>query len=194
MMARLSTARLLVFRRFSVSMIHQNQDRYKYYLKLGNLPFESSKEEITSFTEGHAKPEDCYVDYGRYGRPSGSAYLGFNDKSAHDSVLSMHEKTEIGGRVVRINQATKLSQSVRYQLENPVDANSNCVKLLGLPFKVTEDEIVSFLDGCSVVEVKISKNNKKRPIGEAVVKFADEKSKEKSFSYSRKEIGNRFES
>ena len=60
----------------------EDQSQYKYFLKLANLPFRFSKEKLVGFTEGKSKPEDCYLDYGRYGRPSGYAYLGLNDKSA----------------------------------------------------------------------------------------------------------------
>ena len=203
MFARQSMARFFVSRRFSVSSslgkpTHtnsvENQDQYKYFLKLGNLPFRVTKEELAGFTEGQSKPEDCFLDYGdRYERPSGSAYLGFNDQYARDSILSMHRIKEIDGRVVNVSRASLLPNSVMHQLENPIETNSHCVRLLGLPFNVTKNEIVSFLEGCSVVEVKMCKNNRGRPIGQAVVKLSDAQSKEKAIGHTKKEIGNRFD-
>ena len=199
MFARQSMSRFFVTRRLSVSYslgkkAHvENQDQYKYFLKLGNLPFRVTKEELAGFTEGQSKPEDCYLDYGRFERPSGFAYLGFNDQSALDSILSMHGNKEIDGRVVDVSRASLLTNSVMHQLKNPIETNSHCVRLLGLPFNVTKNEIVSFLEGCSVVDVKMCKNNRGRPIGEAVVKLSDAQSKEKAIGHTKKEIGNRFD-
>ena len=171
----------------------EDQSQYKYFLKLANLPFRFSKEKLVGFTEGKSKPEDCYLDYERYGRPSGYAYLGLNDKSAHDSILSMHNKIEIDGRVVEVNQVSLLPKSVMHQLEHPVEANSHCVRLRGLPYMVTENEIVSFFEGCSIVEVKMCKNDKNRPIGEAVVKLSDAQSKETAIGRTKNRIGDRFD-
>ena len=196
-------ARFFVSHRFSVSSslgkpTHtnsvENQDQYKYFLKLGNLPFRVTKEELAGFTEGQSKPEDCFLDYSdRYERPSGYAYLGFNEKSARDSILSMNYNKEIDGRVVSISRTSLLSNSVMHQLKNPVETDSHCVRLRGLPFNVTEEEIVSFLEGCSVVEVGMCKNNRGLPIGQAVVKLSDAQSKEKAIGHTKKEIGNRFD-
>ena len=106
--------------------------------------------------------------------------------------MSMQGEAKVGGRDVKMSEAFKLTESVISQLNNPIEANATCVRLRGLPYRVTESEIVSFLEGCSVIEVKIGTKRDGRRTGIALVKLADEQSKATAIGHSKKEIGNRF--
>lgn len=79
-----------------------------------------------------------------------------------------------------------------------IEPNSFIIKLRGLPWTVTSEEIREFLkdveisNGDEGVHLITYSRNGTRPNGEAYVECADEKSFNHAFTYNKKILGHRY--
>merc|ERR1711892_379803 len=79
------------------------------------------------------------------------------------------------------------------QVEETYSLKNCYIKLSGLPWKATENEIVEFLTGCEIVgNVVIIKNEAGRPSGDAVVKLVSKADVDKAKKRNRAYLHNRF--
>lgn len=115
----------------------------------------------------------------------------------------------------RIENDNQLQQAANEALDNAGDANNTeeggsdgdsaaaiesawIVKLRGLPWSVTTQDILDFLDGVEVsggtngVHLITYSRNSSRPNGEAFVVCATEESYNKAFEYNKKTMGHRY--
>jgi len=79
------------------------------------------------------------------------------------------------------------------QVEETYSLKNCYIKLSGLPWKATEDEIVEFLSGCEIVgNVVIIKNEAGRPSGDAVVKLVSQADLAKAMKRNRENLQDRY--
>lgn len=69
---------------------------------------------------------------------------------------------------------------------------SKCVKLRGLPWEATEEDIRGFLEGCDVAKVQIVYNHNQKPTGEAFITLASKEGVEEALKQHRKMLGRRY--
>ncbi|PAV75633.1 hypothetical protein WR25_07969 isoform B [Diploscapter pachys] len=72
------------------------------------------------------------------------------------------------------------------------NTKGSVVRLRGLPYSATEDEVKKFFEGLDLVAVKIPRNSTGRSTGEAYVRFATGKDGANALTYNKKSIGNRY--
>ena len=72
--------------------------------------------------------------------------------------------------------------------EDTEETESNCyIKLSGLPWKSTAEEIAKFLEDCNIVgNVLIINNEQGRPSGDALVKLKGKQDLQKAFRHNKK--------
>ena len=77
--------------------------------------------------------------------------------------------------------------------DNPPPATDNSwyVKLIGLPYEATKDEIAKFLEPCNVKYIAIRLNFNGRPSGEAFVELASSKDMDLAIDKNREFMGKR---
>merc|ERR1712106_1257095 len=79
------------------------------------------------------------------------------------------------------------------QVEETYSLKNCYIKLSGLPWKATENEIVEFLTGCEIVgNVVIIKNEAGRPSGDAVVKLVSQVDLAKAMKRNKENLHDRY--
>ncbi|TGZ73276.1 hypothetical protein CRM22_001611 [Opisthorchis felineus] len=76
--------------------------------------------------------------------------------------------------------------------EDPQSVTGHSVRLRGLPFSATVDDIDRFLAPLQPVNVRIRMNSSGRPTGEAVVDFASHDEAKEAMKKDREKIGSRY--
>ena len=66
------------------------------------------------------------------------------------------------------------------------------IKLSGLPWRATEDEIAKFLVDCNIGTVEIITNDRGKPSGDAVVQLMEKSDLDKALKCDKKYLQNRF--
>eukprot|EP00300_Choanocystis_sp_HF-7_P013100 c18157_g1_i5.p1 GENE.c18157_g1_i5~~c18157_g1_i5.p1 ORF type:complete len:534 (-),score=69.77 c18157_g1_i5:126-1727(-) len=100
--------------------------------------------------------------------------------------LSSSPPNSLGNGSVRRPKAPGMSEE---------SAESVTVKLRGLPYSATEQDVYAFLDGLGFIEntVQLGKNREGRPSGEAWVRFASLRDAQRAVTNrNREHIGNRY--
>jgi len=162
------------------------------HVMLSNLPVTSSELDIKTFLVDVTMKQVIFLK-NRSGNPSGQALVEFEGKDDLVRCLICHNST-LGGRIINVdkvenNEVLKIS-SKKDMI--PREDSDFYVKLSGLPWKATEDEIGSFLVDCKVAEVVIIYNDRGRPSGDAVVKLLKEEDLENALKCNRNYLHNRF--
>jgi RNA recognition motif-containing protein len=75
---------------------------------VGNLPFSTTEDELRRLFEQHGTVESVAVITDREtGRPRGFAFVEMNDPSGADAAIQVLNGRELGGRALRVNEATQ---------------------------------------------------------------------------------------
>lgn len=75
---------------------------------VGNLPFSTTEDELRRLFEQHGSVESVAVITDREtGRPRGFAFVEMSDPSGADAAIQVLNGRELGGRALRVNEATQ---------------------------------------------------------------------------------------
>lgn len=76
-------------------------------LYVGNLPWNTSAEELKSAFSQYGNVEDCFIPSDRAtGRPRGFAFVTMSDEQSATAAISALDNQDFGGRTLRVNAAT----------------------------------------------------------------------------------------
>jgi RNA recognition motif-containing protein len=76
-------------------------------LYVGNLPFTTTDTELKSMFEAYGAVDRVSIITDREtGRPRGFAFVEMGDSSSADSAIKGLDGREVGGRALRVNEAT----------------------------------------------------------------------------------------
>uniref|UniRef100_A0A0N4ZPB8 RRM domain-containing protein n=1 Tax=Parastrongyloides trichosuri TaxID=131310 RepID=A0A0N4ZPB8_PARTI len=172
-------------------------------LRLRGFPYSATEADFVRFFE---PVKFCNIIFpvttGK--RPQGECYVIFKNKEDAEESLMKHKNT-IGRRYVEIfrtndyevknmennNRACEAKMNKgRYSLNNI----KNCVKLRGLPFSVTENDIKNFFSGLKVLEIIIEKDpaNGGRLTGEGMVSFSSDEDVTAALRRDKQSMGSRY--
>lgn len=171
-------------------------------LRLRGLPFSARREDIKNFFKDFVLADDAiHITYNSAGRPSGEAFVEF--PSPEDSRAAMvKDKMTLGSRYVELFPAfreemddaiAKGRANSQDDLNEPVK-HTGVLKMRGLPFSATKEDIVEFFNGFVLSEdsVHITSMPDGRPAGEAFVEFASAEDSEAAMEKDRKSLGSRY--
>uniref|UniRef100_A0A3P8WZ67 Uncharacterized LOC103397816 n=1 Tax=Cynoglossus semilaevis TaxID=244447 RepID=A0A3P8WZ67_CYNSE len=166
-----------------------------FIVRVKGLPWSTSAEEIMHFFS------DCRIRGGldgihltldRRGRPSGRGFIEMEDEEDVSRALEKHRQY-IGERYVEVYEVT--NGDAEAMLNRPLKpaADSRVVRLRGLPFSCTEDDIVQFFRGLNIVENGITfiTDRRGRPT-EAYVQFPSQREADEALQRDKEFIGNRY--
>ncbi|KAG8579225.1 hypothetical protein GDO81_010764 [Engystomops pustulosus] len=128
-----------------------------YVVKVRGLPWSCSTEEIENFfSESKILNGSCGVHfiYTREGRPSGEAFVEFESEEDLNIGLKKDRET-MGHRYVEVfkSNSVEMDWVLKHTGPNSPDtANDGFVRLRGLPFGCSKEEIVQFFSGYSGYE------------------------------------------
>ncbi|CAH2040104.1 unnamed protein product, partial [Iphiclides podalirius] len=177
-----------------------------HIIKLRGLPFSTTVEDVLDFLRGvnvvNGK-EGVHLTEVRPGRPSGECYVEVLDQIDVEEALKK-DKENMGKRYIEVfstdRQDMEWALNAMNQSENGFDGIPNLsddmgiVKLRGLPFGCSKEEIIQFFDGLTVAPdgVHLLYDYTGRASGEAFVHFVDKGSAQEALNRDREKIGHRY--
>merc|ERR1711892_1209952 len=171
----------------------ENEDKYTQsikeskasFIKLGSLTWKATEDDIKMFLNGCIVKE-VIITTNERGKPSGNAFVKLEGKADAERAKTYNKKY-LGERWVTVAEITEHE----YIKETQSDKNG-FAKLGSLSWSATEEDIETFLDGCNIIEVIITKNERGKPSGNAFVWFEGKEDVEKAKSYNKKYLRERW--
>eukprot|EP00092_Neocalanus_flemingeri_P014179 GFUD01015298.1.p1 GENE.GFUD01015298.1~~GFUD01015298.1.p1 ORF type:complete len:531 (+),score=188.60 GFUD01015298.1:135-1727(+) len=168
-------------------------------VELSGLPWTATEEDIRKFLK------DCEISkiliiLNVHRKPSGTAHVWVSSKEDLDKAL-LCDKELIGPRYINVSNANEALEIERKR-EQTKDRSTSAdpkiftLKLSGLPWSATCEQICDFLFGCEVVDgpggVKIEMNERGQPSGSAFVQFKTNADAENALKYNKQKLGDRY--
>ncbi|CAM9296836.1 unnamed protein product [Pylaiella littoralis] len=186
-----------------VKMAAKPDAEFRGVLRMRGLPFSSGVEEIRTFFRGYKLQEHgVFVVNGGDWRPTGESYVLFDSEDEAERAFKALDKQKIGDRWIELFRSTKgdlYTATVRSTVLGMERGGAmygrepmTCVKLRGLPFNVTENNIFSFFQGLTVIGSFICKDVMARPTGEGFVEFASVDDCQLAMSRNRESMMDRY--
>ncbi|KAK1788193.1 hypothetical protein P4O66_016656 [Electrophorus voltai] len=174
-------------------------DEEGFVARIRGLPWSCSVDEVSRFFA------DCKVansgtsvhfTYTREGRPSGEAFVEFESEEDVKKALKKDRET-MGHRYVEIfkSNSVEMDWVLKHTGPNcPETEGDGLVRLRGLPFGCSKEEIVQFFSGLEIVPngITLPVDYMWRSTGEAFVQFASQDIAEKALKKHKERIGHRY--
>lgn len=189
-------------------------DPKMFIVRARGLPWSCTAEDVLNFFS------ECNICNGidgvhfifnRDGKPRGEAVIEFETEDDLTKALEQH-KNFMGQRYVEVfemsqkeselllqriqtstspTRMSSMSQSAQALPASPTDST---VRLRGLPYSCTEQDIVNFFSGLSIADEGITLvfDQRGRKSGEAFVQFVSQENAEQALQKHRHEIGSRY--
>uniref|UniRef100_A0A8C5KWB8 Heterogeneous nuclear ribonucleoprotein F-like n=1 Tax=Jaculus jaculus TaxID=51337 RepID=A0A8C5KWB8_JACJA len=170
-----------------------------YVVKLRGLPWSCSVEDVQNFLSDctiHDGVAGVHFIYTREGRQSGEAFVEL--ESEDDVKLALKKDREIMGHwyiEVFKSHRTEMDWVLKHSGPNSANsANDGFVRLRGLPFGCTKEEIVQFFSGLEIVPngITLPVDPKGKITGEPFIQFASQELAEKALGKHRERIECRY--
>jgi len=168
-------------------------------IKMRGLPWSTTVEEIVKFFS------DCNIKGGKYGvqmtmsregRPSGEAYVEMETEEDMNMACKK-DREHMGHRYIEVFRAKRsemdwVVKRSGLNVEHVMD--DGCVRLRGLPFGCTKEEIANFFAGMEIVPngIILPTDYNGRSTGEAYVQFINKDVAEKALQKHKEKIGHRY--
>ncbi|EKX39604.1 hypothetical protein GUITHDRAFT_54250, partial [Guillardia theta CCMP2712] len=174
--------------------------------RVRGLPYSAATADIEEFFKGCAILKDginFVLSHG--GRPAGEAFVTFETENDCRRAL-MRDRDLMNKRYVEVYPSSEdekhvaITSAVSYAQDDqssggdPSTSYKGVVKLRGLPYSITADDIRSFFGHLSIKEdgIIICLNRERRNNGEAFVEFTDEYVVDEAVKKDRQMIGSRY--
>uniref|UniRef100_A0A8D2CR33 Heterogeneous nuclear ribonucleoprotein F n=1 Tax=Sciurus vulgaris TaxID=55149 RepID=A0A8D2CR33_SCIVU len=170
-----------------------------FVVKLRGLPWSCSIEDVQNFLSDctiHDGVAGVHFIYTREGRQSGEAFVEL--ESEDDVKMALRKDREsMGHRYIEVfkSHRTEMDWVLKHSGPNSADtANDGFVRLRGLPFGCTKEEIVQFFSGLEIVPngITLPVDPEGKITGEAFVQFASQELAEKALGKHKERIGHRY--
>ncbi|KAK0425070.1 hypothetical protein QR680_009013 [Steinernema hermaphroditum] len=174
-----------------------------YVVRCRGLPWSCSEDDLRVFFGAAAESMvKVVLTKTKEGRASGEAYVQFSDEKGYGIAMSKDRET-LGNRYVEVFASTlaEMEQPRGYGSRPPTGNSSfvapvgvSVVRLRGLPYGCTKEEITRFFDGLIIVPngVVIPFEITGRGKGEAYVVFADAESGTRALERNKQNIQHRY--
>ncbi|XP_058911065.1 heterogeneous nuclear ribonucleoprotein F [Kogia breviceps] len=170
-----------------------------FVVKLRGLPWSCSVEDVQNFLSDctiHDGVAGVHFIYTREGRQSGEAFVEL--ESEDDVKMALKKDREsMGHRYIEVfkSHRTEMDWVLKHSGPNSADtANDGFVRLRGLPFGCTKEEIIQFFSGLEIVPngITLPVDPEGKITGEAFVQFASQELAEKALGKHKERIGHRY--
>ncbi|XP_027030757.1 heterogeneous nuclear ribonucleoprotein H3 isoform X1 [Tachysurus fulvidraco] len=182
--------------RSGINMSHSDEG---YVVRIRGLPWSCTKEEVASFFSDCdivGKVNGVCFTFSKEGRPSGEAFIELKTAEDFKKALSKDRKY-MGHRYIEVFKSNRSEMDWVLKRCGPTDydSSSGCMlRLRGLPFGCSKEEIVQFFSGLKIVPngITLPMDYQGRSTGEAFVQFASKEIAEKALGKHKERIGHRY--
>ncbi|XP_061882064.1 heterogeneous nuclear ribonucleoprotein H3 isoform X1 [Entelurus aequoreus] len=170
-----------------------------YVVRIRGLPWSCTQEEVASFFSDCdiiGKVNGVCFTYSKEGRPNGEAFIELKTSEDFKNALAKDRKY-MGHRYIEVFKSNHSEMDWVLKRSGPedYDSSSGCMlRLRGLPFGCSKEEIVQFFSGLRIVPngITLPVDYQGRSTGEAFVQFASKEIAEKARGKHKERIGHRY--
>ncbi|XP_020383569.1 heterogeneous nuclear ribonucleoprotein H3-like isoform X3 [Rhincodon typus] len=170
-----------------------------FVVRVRGLPWSCTADEVLRFFS------DCKIlngtagihfTYLREGRPSGEAFVQLESEEDVKRALAK-DRESMGHRYIEVfeTKASEMDWALKHANPNQTESTSDgTVRLRGLPFGCSKEEILQFFTGLEIVPngITLPVDYQGRSTGEAFVQFASKEIAEKALGKHKERIGHRY--
>eukprot|EP00092_Neocalanus_flemingeri_P002021 GFUD01002158.1.p1 GENE.GFUD01002158.1~~GFUD01002158.1.p1 ORF type:complete len:537 (+),score=162.80 GFUD01002158.1:167-1612(+) len=177
-----------------------------FMVKLRGLPWTATRPQICNFLQGCAVvggQAGVTIEMNERGKPSGTATVRLQSKTDFENALK-YNKQNLGTRYVNVEKMksqevdakkAEIEEEIKQAKEEEENPTLLTVKLTGIPWKATEQDISDFLFGCEIAGglegVSIVMEGG-RPKGDALVQLKTKADFETALKYNKQGLGLRY--
>ncbi|KAK6629710.1 hypothetical protein RUM43_003528 [Polyplax serrata] len=174
-------------------------DGDSYVIKMRGLPWSTTDEEILKFFNNCKVKNDkegVHIIMTREGRPSGEAYVEMETDEDIEEALKK-DREYMGSRYMEVfkSKRSEMEWVIKRSGSNLETAlDDGCVRLRGLPFGCSKEEIAQFFTGLEIVPngITLPMDSRGRSTGEAYVQFKNKDIAEKALLKHKEKIAHRY--
>ncbi|KAH1006101.1 hypothetical protein HUJ05_006869 [Dendroctonus ponderosae] len=165
----------------------------EFIAKLRGLPWSATPDDISKFL-GDEGVKRVHLTLSKEGRPSGEAFVELETEEDLQRAESK-DKEHMGSRYIEVFRVNRAEMEwVVKRSGTPYNGNEDgCVRLRGLPFGCSKEEVAQFFTGLEIVPngITLLTDYSGRSSGEAYVQFANRELAERALEKHREKIGHR---
>ncbi|KAH1001281.1 hypothetical protein HUJ04_013512 [Dendroctonus ponderosae] len=163
----------------------------EFIAKLRGLPWSATPDDISKFL-GDEGVKRVHLTLSKEGRPSGEAFVELETEEDLQRAESK-DKEHMGSRYIEVFRVNRAEMEwVVKRSGTPYNGNEDgCVRLRGLPFGCSKEEVAQFFTGLEIVPngITLLTDYSGRSSGEAYVQFANRELAERALEKHREKIG-----
>nr|XP_022335060.1 heterogeneous nuclear ribonucleoprotein H-like [Crassostrea virginica] len=163
-------------------------------VKLRGLPYSATNEDVRKFLKGVNVVGDLHFVDSRDGKPSGICYLKIKAEDKRKA-QRLHLDT-IGSRYIEVflMPSSEIDEIPSSGTPSSKDSVNTIVKIRGLPYSYTRQDIIDFFDGLEIVPhgITIPINQPGGFLGQALIQFVSPDIAKQALLRNRHYIGNRY--
>ncbi|KAK7113545.1 heterogeneous nuclear ribonucleoprotein H2-like [Littorina saxatilis] len=169
-----------------------------FVARLRGLPWSTTAEDLVKFFDEcqiAGGEKGVHLTVSREGRASGEAFVEFESEEDVEKGIEKHN-SHLGSRYIEVFRSKKSEMEwvVKRMGADHSNMSEACVKLRGLPFGCSKEEIAQFFTGFEIVPngIMLPEDRLGRSTGEAFVQFASQEIAEKALGKHKERIGHRY--
>eukprot|EP00092_Neocalanus_flemingeri_P005364 GFUD01005780.1.p1 GENE.GFUD01005780.1~~GFUD01005780.1.p1 ORF type:complete len:453 (-),score=128.18 GFUD01005780.1:40-1398(-) len=167
-------------------------NKTNFHIILRGLPWKATEDEIAEFLDDCDIVGNVVIINNEAGKPSGDAVLQLLNKIDLERALK-YDRKYLLDRCVIVEETDKDNYNKHIRKLDKADTEENTfIRLRGLVWSATEEDIKTFLHDCNVKEVVLTTNDRGRPTGNAFVHLDTEADVEKAMAHNREYLRERF--
>ncbi|XP_076439857.1 heterogeneous nuclear ribonucleoprotein F-like [Babylonia areolata] len=169
-----------------------------FVVRVRGLPWSATVPDLIKFfseSQIAGGERGVHLTYSHEGRASGEAFVEFVSDDDVEKALEKHN-AHMGSRYIEVfrSKRSEMDWVVKRSGADHSKMSDACLKLRGLPFGCSKEEIAQFFSGLEIVPngIMLPEDRLGRSTGEAFVQFASQDIAERALGKHKDRIGHRY--